>query len=69
MGKKTVTITIDEELWNKAEIVLNKVGMSRSEFISIVLEGVVETGKKSLRKLFQEVSKQVYEAALKHKAK
>jgi antitoxin component of RelBE/YafQ-DinJ toxin-antitoxin module len=61
MGKKNVSLTIDEDIWNKAEEVLSKVGMSRSAFFEIALEGICKTKRKNLIQLFRSVSNEIYE--------
>jgi antitoxin component of RelBE/YafQ-DinJ toxin-antitoxin module len=48
MGKKNVTLTIDEDIWDRSERALLDIGLSRSAFVQIILEGVISSDEKTL---------------------
>lgn len=58
-GKKNVTVLIDEKVWETSRKVLSKLGMSRSSFIQIILEGVIETEGNSVKNVWKDTSNKI----------
>jgi antitoxin component of RelBE/YafQ-DinJ toxin-antitoxin module len=58
-GKKNVTVLIDEKVWETSRKVLSKLGMSRSSFIQIILEGVIETEGNSIKNVWKDTSNKI----------